>query len=323
MKYIDYYETLGVPRSATGKEIKQAYRKLARQHHPDLHQGDAKHAAEEKFKLINEAYEVLGDTEKRKKYDQLGRNWQAGQDFEPPGANGYSYHTVNMDDFGFSDFFASVFGQDNPRQGGRRQTSYQGEDVNAEIQLSVEEIIHGAEKELQLSMPNVCAACQGQRFTRQGVCRACGGMGIADETKTVKVKIPATLYPGAALRLKGLGGKGAGGAPDGDLYLHISVAPHPLWQVINTFDLEADLSIYPEQAVLGGKIPVPTSHGKVQVTLQPGLRAGQKLRLKGKGLRREHGGYGDLYLKVKVDIPPNQSSAEIELYRQIQALRLQ
>lgn len=323
MKYIDYYATLSVPRTASDKEIKQAYRKLARKHHPDLQQADAKPAAEEKIKVINEAYEVLGDADKRKKFDQLGMDWQAGQEFEPTGTGGYSDHTANarMDDVGFSDFFDSVFGQDYGRQGRRRRTSYQGEDVNADLQLSVEELIQGAEKELQLRLPNVCAVCKGQRITQQGVCRACGGTGITDETKTFKLKIPATLYPGATMRLKGLGGKGAGGAASGDLYLHIGVVPHPLWRVVNTFDLETDLTIYPEQAVLGDRVPVPTFQSKVQVSVQAGVRSGQKLRLKGKGLRRENGGYGDLYLNITIDIPPKQSPAELELYRQIQALR--
>lgn len=322
MKYIDYYEVLGVPRTATEKEIKQAYRKLARQHHPDLHQGDAKAAAEDKFKLINEAYEVLGDAEKREKYDKLGMNWQTGQEFDPGPAGGFHYYGGEADGIDFSDFFASMFGDDLFRKGrtsGRR--SLKGENIEAEITLTIDELIHGAEKDLRLSSPNVCAACEGRRITQHGVCRACGGLGITDETKTIKVNIPAGLSPGASIRLKGLGGKGSGGAPDGDLYLHVKVDAHGRWRLVNQADLEGDLSIYPEQAVLGDKLSLPTPYGTVVLKIHAGAHTGQRLRLKGKGLKRPDGQQGDLYLKLQIDLPPQLSPAETELYRQIQALR--
>ena len=157
MKYIDYYEALGVSRTATEKEIKTAYRKLARQHHPDLHQGDAKKAAEEKFKTINEAYEVLGDADKRAKYDQLGMNWQAGQDFQPgPDMGGFDFRNVNIngqDLHGFSDFCASMFGGDVfGRRGGaraeRQRGPVRGEDIEADINLLVEELYNGGEKDI-------------------------------------------------------------------------------------------------------------------------------------------------------------------------------
>jgi len=330
MKYIDYYQVLKVPKTASEKEIKQAYRKLARQHHPDLHQADAKAAAEEKFKLINEAYEVLGDADNRAKYDKLGMNWKAGDDFATnssnTGGHSYTYHGPNNFDpgsFGFSDFFASVFGQDfaHNRQSGRqdRRSNRKGEDIDAEISLSLDELIHGAEKELYLSAPSLCATCAGQRFTQHGVCQACGGTGFIEETKTVKVKIPAGLRPGAPLRLKGLGGTGAGTGPSGDLYLYIRVAPSNTWQ-INGSDLEAELVIYPDQAVLGDKMQVPTPHGPIQLKIQPGMHAGQKLRLKNKGLPKDDG-FGDLYFKIRINIPPEQSAEEQELYRKIRELR--
>jgi len=330
MKYIDYYEALKVPRTASEKEIKQAYRKLARQHHPDLHQGSAKTGAEEKFKLINEAYEVLGDADKRAKYDRLGMNWKAGDDVvDPANAGGYTYNQQGAADFdpasfGFSDFFASFFGQDfaqSHKTGGRtaRAANHKGEDVDAEISLSIDEIIHGVEKELHLSAPGLCAACAGQRFTERGVCRACGGTGVTEETKTVKVKIPANLQPGASLRLKGLGGKGYGDGPAGDLYLSIRVAPNAAWQIKGS-DLEAELVIYPDQAVLGDKMQVPTPHGPVQLKIQPGMHSGQKLRLQGKGLPNKTG-FGDLFFRIRIDISPEQSEAEKELYQNIRELR--
>jgi len=331
MKYIDYYEVLKVPKTASEKEIKQAYRKLARQHHPDLHQGSAKTGAEEKFKLINEAYEVLGDADKRSKYDRLGMNWKAGDEVnvDPANAGGHTYTYQGPADFdpasfGFSDFFASFFGQDfaQSRQGGgqaHRAAKHKGEDVDAEISLSIDELIHGVEKELQLSAPGLCGACEGQRFSQRGVCRACGGTGVTEDTKTVKVKIPANLQPGASLRLKGLGGKGYGDGPAGDLYLSIRVAPSGSWQ-INGSDLEADLVIYPDQAVLGDKMQVPTPHGPVQLKIQPGMHSGQRLRLQNKGLPNK-GGFGDLYFRIRIDIAAQQSEAEKELYRNIRELR--
>lgn len=322
MKYIDYYEVLGVPRTASEKEIKQAYRKLARQHHPDLHQGDAKTAAEDKFKLINEAYEVLGDAEKREKYDKLGMNWRTGQEFDPGTASGFHYQSGGTENIDFSDFFASMFSDDLFRKG--RPTGHRnrkGENIEAEISLTIDELVRGAEKDLRLSSPNVCAACEGRRITEHGICRSCGGLGFTDETKTIKVNIPAGLSPGSSIRLKGLGGKGSGGAPAGDLYLYVKVDPHSRWRVINQADLEEDLSIYPEQAALGDKVSLPTPHGTVLLKIHPGAHSGQRLRLKGKGLRRADGMQGDLYLKLQIDLPQKLSPAETELYRQIQALR--
>ncbi len=330
MKYIDYYEVLNVPRTATEKEIKQAYRKLAREHHPDLHQNEAKAKAEEKFKQINEAYEVLSDAEKRSKYDRLGMNWKAGDefDFDPANMGGrtYTYHgqsDFDLGGFGFSDFFSSIFGEDfvhSRRSGGRgRQASYKGEDIDAEISLTVDELIRGTEKELRLSVPSPCAACGGQRFSDRGICRACAGTGVTEDTKTVKVKIPAKLYPGASLRLKGLGGKGYGNGPDGDLYLRIRVAPDGRWQVSGS-DLETELVVYPDQAVLGDKLQVPTPHGPVQLKLQPGMHFGQRLRIREKGLPKENG-FGDLYFRLHIDIPRDQTEAEKELYHKIRELR--
>ena len=333
MQYIDYYQVLGVSKSASEKEIKQAYRQLARQHHPDLHQGDAKTKAEEQFKQINEAYEVLGDPEKRAKYDKLGMNWQAGDEvnFDPSGMGGgytYSYQPQDFDlnGFGFSDFFSQFFGQDFARthQGSGQQyrsAAYKGEDIDAQISLSVDELIRGVEKELQLAVPNACSTCGGQRFTQRGVCHACGGTGVTEDSKTVKVSIPAGLYPGATLRLKGLGGKGYGDGPPGDLYLHLKAGVTRGWQ-INGSDLETELTVFPEQAVLGDKLQVPTPHGQVQLKLQPGIHNGQKLRLRSKGLPKKDGSRGDLYFKVRIDIPADLSDEETSLYRQLQELRL-
>ena len=304
MKYIDYYEALGVPRTATEKEIKSAYRKLARQHHPDLHQGDAKKAAEEKFKTINEAYEVLSDPEKRTKYDRLGMNWQAGQDFQPgPDMGGFDFRNVNIngqDLHGFSDFFASMFGGQDifGRRGARTERQrgpLRGEDIEADINLLVEELYNGGEKDIQIQA---------------------GGA-----TKTVKVKIPPRIYPGAVLRLKGLGGSGYGGGGTGDLLLRLNVLPHPIWRIEDQVDVETDLTIYPEQAVVGDKVSVPTPDGMIQLKIPAGIHNGQKMRLKDKGLKRTNGTLGDMFVRVKIDTPLDQSAEEIELYQKIFELR--
>lgn len=319
MKYIDYYETLGVSKSASEKEIKQAYRKLARQHHPDLHQGDAKTAAEEKFKLINEAYEVLGDSEKRSRYDHLDMNEAA----YTGGNYTYQENAADFSGFGFSHFFSSIFGQDftysQQGSGHTRQVNYKGEDADAEISLSIEEIIHGVEKDFYLSASSICTACEGQRFSRQmEVCQSCGGTGVTEDPKTVKVKVPAGLYPGASLRLRGLGDKGYNNGPAGDLFLHIRVAPTAGWQ-INGSDLETELTLHPEQAVLGDKISFATPHGLIQLKVAPNTHAGQRLRLKNKGLPKKQGS-GDLYLKIRIDIPENLSEAAKDLYRKLREI---
>jgi curved DNA-binding protein len=304
MKYIDYYEALGVPRTATEKEIKSAYRKLARQHHPDLHQGDAKKAAEEKFKTINEAYEVLSDPEKRAKYDRLGMNWQAGQDFQPgPDMGGFDFRNVNIncqDLHGFSDFFASMFGGQDifGRRGARTERQrgpLRGEDIEADINLLVEELYNGGEKDIQIQA---------------------GGA-----TKTVKVKIPPRIYPGAVLRLKGLGGSGSGGGGTGDLLLRLNALPHPIWRIEDQVNVETDLTIYPEQAVVGDKVSVPTPDGMIQLKIPAGIHNGQKMRLKDKGLKRKNGTLGDMFVRVKIDTPLEQSAEEIELYQKIFELR--
>lgn len=328
MKYIDYYGVLGVPRSATEKEIKNAYRKLARQYHPDMHKGNSKQEAEEKFKLVNEAYEVLGDSEKRKRYDTLGANWQMGQDFEPP--PGYQHYSTNMSDMGdFSDFFSSLFGQGF--FGGRntgfsssfggRSGPRKGEDIEAQLALTVEEFFSGAKKSLHIGANSPCRVCGGRSFNRQGLCPACHGQGVADNGKTVEVSVPPLSYPGMILRLKGLGGNGSGGGMAGDLYLELTAVPHPHWRVVNQIDLETDVTIFPEQAVLGDIVDIRTPAGNVQVKISPGIRLGQKLRLKDRGLKGKAGERGDLYIRVQIDIPNRQSSEEVDLYRKIQQVR--
>jgi curved DNA-binding protein len=219
--------------------------------------------------------------------------------------SGFRYQNVNIDDLSdFSDFFASMFGQDiYGGAQGRARHSYQhspfgqrevkGDNIETDISLSIEDLMSGAEKQIQ--------------------------MNDGYDARLIKVKIPAKSYPGTILRLKGLGDKGSGQA--GDLLLHIQAAPHPVWRVIDQFDLEGDLTIYPEQAAVGDKVSVPTPDGMVQVKIKPGIHTGQKLRLKDKGFKRKNGTFGDLFIKIRIDLPQMQSEAELELYRKIFALR--
>lgn len=324
VSYQDYYEILGVPRDASAKDIKAAYRKLARQWHPDLHTGKKKAEAEEKIKRINEAYEVLKDSEKRAKYDQLGKNWQAGQDFSSygDGVHFYQSSNINPEDLGgFSDFFNSIFGG----QAGARSSSFtsfarQGQDIETNLELSLEELFRGGSKSIRLSSRQICPDCQGQGFQGRGFCSRCGGTGSLPEEKNLEVKIPAGIYEGSTIRLKGQGGQGLGGGAPGDLYLKVTLLPHPYFKIKGQ-DLEAKVTLRPEQAVLGDKVTVPTMEGSVTVTIPAGSHSGSRLRLKGKGLPLKKNGRGDQYVVIEIDTPRDLAEEEIALYRKLKEVR--
>jgi len=331
VSYQDYYKILGVDRNATEKEIKTAYRKLARQWHPDLHTGKDKEEAERKIKQINEAYEVLGDKEKRVKYDQLGAGWQTGQDFHPPpDMEGIHFYTTSgegagMD--GFSDFFEMLFGGGGfgeARGFGRRTTRprspVRGQDVESELELSLEEAYRGGEKSIQISTQEVCPACGGAGYENNSFCPRCGGSGIKTGFKTLTVKIPTGVGEGNRIRLKGQGGEGLRGGERGDLYLKVRLLPHPVYKIQGR-DLETEITLRPDQAVLGDKVTVPTLDGPVTMKVPAGTRAGGRLRLRGKGLPLEGGGRGDQYVLVKIDIPERLTAEEEHLYKQLAALR--
>ena len=321
----DYYETLGVPRDADEKKIKAAYRKLARKWHPDLHTGKDKERAEEKFKEINEAYEVLSDPDKRAKYDRLGSNWRNGDQFDPGDMGSTYYYSgdFNPADFqGFSDFFASIFGSSKP---GYRGTStfydgpMRGQDIESEIELTLEEAYHGGNKSLRLSTGKVCGECNGRGIVGRTICTTCGGTGSVSALRNIEVKITAGVKEGSTIRLKGQGGEGSGGGPSGDLYLKVRLLPHAQFTVEGK-DIEYPLNLRPDQAVLGDKVMVPTLDGSVRVTIPPGTPAGRRLRLKGKGLPGRQGDNGDQYVKININIATDIKEEEKELYRQIRAI---
>ncbi|MDD4239470.1 MAG: J domain-containing protein [Desulfotomaculaceae bacterium] len=322
VSFQDYYEILGVSRTAADKEIKSAYRKLARKWHPDLHTGKDKDAAEEKIKKINEAYEVLSDKEKREKYDRLGANWRAGDDFQPPpDTEGFHFYTGgDAGASGFSDFFETIFGGGFGRSTRTaRRGPVQGQDVESELELTLEEAYRGGQKSLQLSARELCQACGGQGRDDRSFCPRCGGTGVISNTKTLAVKIPAGVADGSRIRLKGQGGEGLNGGGRGDLYLKVRILPHPLYKVQGN-DLETGVTLWPEQAALGAQVSVPTLDGPVLMKVPAGARAGKRLRLRGKGLPHK-GGRGDEYVIIKIDIPEQLTAEEEKLYQQLAALR--
>jgi curved DNA-binding protein len=300
VKFRDYYEVLGVPRTAPEGEIKKKYRQLARQHHPDLQPAAERGVAAERFKEINEAYEVLSDPEKRKKYDALGEHWRGGMDFTPPpgGARGGSRRGdqrttatwTSADDtaegFGdFSDFFESIFGRATRGAGARSgRVSFTGSDVEATMPVTVEELLRGGRR--RVSLPN------GQ---------------------SVDVEIPRGAREGTVLRVAGRGEPGMNGGAPGDLYLYARLIPHPRYRVAGD-DLEVDVPVWPWQAVLGDSVRVDTPDGPVTLKIPPGTQTGRRLRLRGRGLPRGDGSRGDLYAVVRVVVPARPSAAERAAY---------
>lgn len=308
MEYKDYYAVLGVDKKATADEIKQSYRRLARKYHPDV----SKEAnAENKFKDVQEAYEVLKDTEKRAAYDQLGSNWKAGQEFRPPpggAGQGRYYYSGDGGEFAdtdagdFSDFFSNLFGRGAGRghfdHGRSRGYQQRGSDQRAAIRVTLEEAFRGTNKTIQLQMPEI--DIEGN---------------IKQTTKTLKITIPAGAVQGQQLRLAQQGGPGIGGAPAGDLYLEIDIEPHPLFSLQGK-DVFLTLPVTPWEAALGGEIKVPTLGGQVGLKLSPDSQAGQKLRLKGRGLPGKPDA-GDQYAILKIEVPPPKTDEQRQLYQKM------
>lgn len=298
MQYKDYYRILGVKRDASEADIKKAYRVLARKYHPDV----SKEAdAEEKFKEVAEAYEVLKDKEKRDAYDQLG-SYQQGQDFRPPpGWEQRFSHNGGQADFGgvdLGDLFAELFGGARAGRGPRGGFAMQGQDFEVSVDIDLEEAYRGSERSLQLEMPEPTADGRMVRTPR-----------------TIKVRIPKGAVDGQRLRVPGKGGKGVGAAA-GDLYLNIRMRPHPLYKVTG-HDVYIELPLTPWEAALGTSVEVPTLDGRVRMKVPAGARAGQNLRLPGKGLPRPHGQAGDLYAVLQIVTPASLTEQERKLFEEL------
>ncbi|MGE5583146.1 MAG: DnaJ C-terminal domain-containing protein [Bacillota bacterium] len=325
VKFRDYYEILGVSRDATEDEIKKTFRRLARKYHPDVNPGDK--VAEEKFKEINEAYMVLSDPEKRRRYDQLGPDYQNGADFTPP--PGWENITIDFEDlgdlfehsgnsFGFSDFFNIFFGG-HPRTGDGAGFSMKGRDVERELPLTLRKAQKGGAYTLTISVTESCANCNGTGTKNKRVCPVCKGGGVTRRNKKIEVNIPVGIRNGTVIRLAGLGEPGSGKAPAGDLYLKVKLQPDPVFTVVGENDLQMELALSPWEAVLGAAIKVPTLDGSVEVTVPPGSQNGQRLRLRGLGLRMKNGGRGDQYVKLKIMVPTVVTAKERDLYSHLAA----
>ena len=325
VKFKDYYDVLGVSKIATADDIKKAYRKLARKNHPDVNPGDK--SAEDAFKEINEAYEVLSDPEKRKRYDQLGSNWKAGAEFTPP--PGWENAGVQFGDFGdvfggehrpggFSDFFESLFGN---RRGARAGAGFQmrGQDVEAEIALTLEETHRGGARSLSLRAAEPCTDCGGSGSKDGKTCPTCHGAGVIRRPKSLEVTIPAGVRDGSVIRLAGQGESGMNGAPAGDLFLRVRIEPHPVFSGVGADDVQIELPVAPWEAALGGKVSVPTLDGPVEMKIPAGAQGGQRLRLRGQGLNRRGGGRGDQYVKLKIVVPSKLTDREKDLFEKLAA----
>jgi curved DNA-binding protein len=308
MKYKDYYKILGVSRDASPEEIKRAYRKLAHKYHPDI---SKEKNAEQQFKEIGEAYEALKDPKRRATYDQLGANWQSGEDFQPPpGWNfgvdfgrggfggGFSGGFGGAQSVDFSDFFESLFGMGRA-QGARPDSAPHrpGQDQHAKIAISLEEAYNGTQRVLQLQVAELDSL--GRQIPK---------------TRTLNVKVPPGVSQGQKIRLAGQGEAGRGGGESGDLYLEIELQPHRLYRVEGS-DIYLTLPVAPWEVALGSSVSVPTLGGTVELKIPPGSQSGQKMRLKGRGLPGRP--VGDQYVTLQIVTPPAKTATEESLYQKM------
>jgi DnaJ-class molecular chaperone len=330
LKFQDYYEALGVARTASADEIKKAYRKLAMKWHPDRHQEATRKDAEEKFKHVSEAYEVLSDADKRKRYDRFGQHWKQGEEFTPPQGE----RTMSREEFerafggrgGFSDFFASFFGEDMRRDfggDGRRHARFRqrGADVRGELHLTATQAIQRGKQGFTIPAAGPCPRCGGVGFVGEHVCPTCGGVGQVRTEKHVDLTIPESVRDGLELRLKGLGEPGEGG-PAGDLFLTVRVDSDERYRVSGS-DLEADLEVAPWDALVGTRAEVRTPLGTATVSVPAETPAGTRLRLRGQGLPDPHGprgatgARGDLFAVVRYVLPRELTPRQRELLREL------
>jgi curved DNA-binding protein len=304
MRYKDYYTTMGVARDAPQEEIRRAYRKLARKFHPDV---SKEPDAEERFKELGEAYEVLKDPAKRAAYDRLGSGWKPGEEFRPPpdwDAGGVEFESVFGQESAFSDFFESLFGGGRRRPGGRTRSAgagfrqaARGQNQHATIEVSLEDAYRGSTRSLQLSVPEPDASGRTRLATR-----------------TLNVRIPPGVTAGQQIRLAGQGTPGLGGAPSGDLYLEVALQPHALFTVEGR-DILANVPVAPWEAALGATVPIPTLGGTVEMKIPPGSQSGRRLRLRGRGLPGRPP--GDQYVTLQILTPPATTDEVRDLYRRL------
>ena len=326
----DYYTILGIPRTATPDDIKKAFRRLARQYHPDLNTGSRKAEMEKKFKEVNEAHEVLSDPGSRKKYDQYGHRWQEAEAYEKArqqagagmggrtSSGGAGFSTDEAQDYG--DVFESLFGRRSQTGGGFQGFSQgfvvPGEDLETTVQLSLQEVLTGVTRRIQLSEPVTCPTCGGTGRLKGRFCTTCAGTGSKTETRTIEVKIPAGVQDGTRVRVAGKGGPGQNGGKRGNVYLHVHVESDQVFRRQDS-DVHVKLPVWPWEAALGAEVLAPTLTDPVRVKVPPGSRAEGLLRLKGKGLPTAAGGHGDLFFTLQIVMPSSLSEEDRKLYTQL------
>lgn len=292
MAFIDYYKILGIPKTATDKDIKTAYRKLARKYHPDLNPDNKE--AELKFKEINEANEVLSDPENRKKYDKYGKDWKHGEEYEKTRQRQSQQQSSrqNFSEDAYSDFFESMFGGGGRSYSQSRSPKFKGQDYNAELQLNLKDVY----------------TSQQQVLTVNG--------------KKIRLSIPAGIENGQVIKIKGKGGEGSNGGPNGDLYIKFTVDNHTQFKREgNNLYLNVDLDLY--TSILGGEIKVNTFNGQVKLNIKPGTKNESKVKLKGKGfpMYKKEGAFGDLIITYHIKIPTDLNKKEIELFKELQKIK--
>ncbi len=320
----DYYNLLGVSRRASEREIKQAYRKLARQYHPDVNPGDK--SAEAKFKQINEAYEVLSDKKKRQKYDQFGDQWQYAdqfaqaqrqqtpfRDFSQAGGQRFSFEEADL-----GSLFGDLFGSGTRR---RRVRPTRGRDIEYPVKVTLEEAYHGTKRTIALQREEPCSSCKGAGLIQNLPCSVCRGLGVVSVVKRLEVKIPAGVKDGSRVRVAGKGEPGYAGGGSGDLYLVTSVKPHPLFERKGD-DLYVEVAVPLTVAVLGGEVLVPSLKGKLALKVPPETQNGRAFRLAGQGMSHlGNSSHGDLLAKVNVVLPAKLSEEEKKLFERLGQLR--
>lgn len=347
VQFKDYYDILGVERTADQKEIKKAFRKKARESHPDVNRDDP--AAEAKFKDINEAYEVLSDSEKRAMYDRYGADWQryrdagfdatsgpepgAGQTFTTGGdfeqwftgdTGGFTRTTHTGGSNGFSDFFNLLFGQDGARTRGFQQATMpvRGQDLEVDTSVTLQEAYRGTARRLTVRAPKTCDLCDGSGTVRGAMCPRCDGTGEMLEPRTLEVKIPAGVRTGSRVRIRGQGGPGQHGGAPGDVYLKVTVTGDSRFERDgDNLRTTVDVPLY--DAVLGGEVRVPTMTGSVMLTIPPETQSGKTFRLRGLGMPRlgKPDQKGDLLAKVEIRLPTQLTERERELFTELRKLR--
>ncbi len=328
----DYYSILGVSRSAADKDIKAAYRRLARQYHPDVNPGNK--ASEEKFKEINQAHEVLSDPEKRKKYDQYGEQWQdaaryaeAARQQQASGGWNFNRQTGDSQSFNFEDedlesVFGDIMGGRTGGFGRRTARPRRGQDVESPIEVTLEEAFNGAVRNISLRSEVPCSACRGTGRIQNLACSVCRGAGVVAQVKRLEVRIPAGVDNGSRVRIAGKGEPGMGGGPAGDLYLIISVQPHNIFERKGD-DLYVNVLVPLTTAMLGGEAQVPTLKGsKLALRIPPETQNEKVFRLAGQGLPHlNSSSRGDLLVTIKVNLPSGLSAEERALFNKLKEFR--